>query len=116
MLLLVFSTSVFVIVLGVIAVSTHFYVVCFHVICLMLLFHGHVSYRSFPITGPLLCLQDWKILLSSSSETQGQIVGERESLNGQKNMARTKVKNGEKSHWGQCLTRPVPNGRRHSDF
>ena len=27
-------------------------------------------------------------------------------------MARRKVKNGEKSPWGQCLTRPVPNGRR----
>ena len=28
-------------------------------------------------------------------------------------MARTKVKNGEKSPWGQCLTRPVAsNGTR----
>ena len=27
-----------------------------------------------------------------------------------------KVKNGEKSPWGQCLTRPVPNGRRRSAF
>ena len=32
-----------------------------------------------------------------SSETQGQIVGARESLNGGENMARRKVKNGEKS-------------------
>ena len=32
------------------------------------------------------------------------------------NMARRKVKNGEKSPWGQCLTRPVPNGRRRSAF
>ena len=31
-------------------------------------------------------------------------------------MTRRKVKNGEKSPWGQCLTRPVPNGRRRSDF
>ena len=31
-------------------------------------------------------------------------------------MAQRKVKNGEKSPWGQCLTRPVPNGRRHSGF
>ena len=31
-------------------------------------------------------------------------------------MARRKVKNGEKSPWGQCLTIPVPNGRRRSDF
>ena len=49
-----------------------------------------------------------------SSETQGQIVGARESLNGWKNIARRKVKNGEKSPWGQCLTRPVLNGRRRS--
>ena len=28
-------------------------------------------------------------------------------------MARRKVKNGEKNPWGQCLTRPVPNGRPH---
>ena len=31
-------------------------------------------------------------------------------------MAQRKVKNGEKSPWGQCLTRPVPNGRRRSGF
>ena len=51
---------------------------------------------------------------SPSSETQGQIVGARESLNGRKNKARRKVKNSEKSPWGQCLNRPVPNGRRRS--
>ena len=56
------------------------------------------------------------ILGEPSSETQGQIVGARESLNGRKNKARRKVKNGEKSPWGQCLTRPVPNGRRRSRF
>ena len=39
--------------------------------------------------------------LVTSSEAQGQIVRARESLNGQKNMARRKVKNGEKSPWGQ---------------
>ena len=33
----------------------------------------------------------------TSSETQGQIVGARESLNGRKNKARRKVKNGQKS-------------------
>ena len=53
-------------------------------------------------------------LAVASSETQGQIVGTRKSLNGRKDMARRKVKNGEKSPWGQCLTRPVPNGRRCS--
>ena len=31
-------------------------------------------------------------------------------------MERRKVKNGEKSPWGQCLTRPVPNGRRRFGF
>ena len=31
---------------------------------------------------------------NASSETQGQSVGARESLNGRKNMARRKVKNG----------------------
>ena len=31
-------------------------------------------------------------------------------------MERRKVKNGEKSRWGQCLKRPVPNGRRPSGF
>ena len=51
-----------------------------------------------------------------SSETQGQIVGARESLNGPKNKAQRKVKNGQKSPWGQCLTRPVPNGRHRSSF
>ena len=51
-----------------------------------------------------------------SLETQGQIVGAKESLNGRKNKARRKVKKGEKSPWEQCLTRPVPNGRRRSGF
>ena len=58
---------------------------------------------------PKVSLQIWVNLgVGTSSETQGQIVGTRESLNGRKNMARRKVKNGEKSPWGQCLTRPVP--------
>ena len=58
----------------------------------------------------------YKLKKFSSLEIQGQIVGTRESLNGRKDVARKKVKNGEKSPWGQCLTRPVPNGRRHSGF
>ena len=67
------------------------------------------------------CVLDKMVTLRhcrTSSETQGQIVpGARESLiNGQKNMARRKVKNSEKSPWGQCFTGPVPNGRRRSDF
>ena len=42
--------------------------------------------------------------------------GNEEKSKGRKNMARRKVKNGEKTPWGQCLTRPVPNGRRRSGF
>ena len=60
-----------------------------------------------------------KIYSGTSSETQAQIVGARESLNGGGgggNMARRKVNKGEKSLWGQCLTRPVPNDRRRSGF
>ena len=56
------------------------------------------------------------LISTPSSETQGQIVGAMGSLNGRKNMARRKVKNGAKSPWRQCLTRPVPNGRCHSGF
>ena len=35
---------------------------------------------------------------------------EEKSKRAEKYMARRKVKNGEKSPWRQCLTRPVPNG------
>ena len=41
---------------------------------------------------------------------------EEKSKRAEKYMARRKVKNGEKSPWGQCLTRPVPNDRRRSGF
>ena len=41
--------------------------------------------------------------------------GEGKSKRAEK-MGRRKVKNGEKSPWGQCLTRPVPNCRGRSDF
>ena len=57
-----------------------------------------------------------RVYVITSSETQGQIVRARESLNGRENKARRKVKNGEKSPWGQCLTRPVPNGHRRFGF
>ena len=63
-----------------------------------------------------LCQEYYWFILPPSSETQGQTMGARESLNGWKNMARRKVKNGEKSPWGQCFTRPVLNGRRRSAF
>ena len=41
---------------------------------------------------------------------------EEKSKRAEKYTARRKVKNGEKSPWGQCLARPVPNGRRRSGF
>ena len=44
-----------------------------------------------PILGSL---NDYSFFTKSSSETQGQTVGTRESPNGQKNMQRRKVKNG----------------------
>ena len=55
-------------------------------------------------------LNGQSFIVDPSSETQGQIVRARGILNCQENMARRKVKNGEKSPLGQCLTRPVPNG------
>ena len=58
----------------------------------------------------------FEMMHASSSETQGQIVGAWESLNGRENIAQRKIKNGEKSPWGQCLTRPVLIGHRRSGF
>ena len=52
----------------------------------------------------------------SSSETQGQIVGARESLNGRKNKARRKVKNGEKSSSRGSLLFFVPYFCARLDF
>ena len=43
-------------------------------------------------------------------------MGTRESLNGRKNMARRKVKNGEKSPWGQCVFLPNQNAERRRPF
>ena len=45
----------------------------------------------------------------ASSETQGQIVGARESLSGRKNVARRKVRNGEKSSSRRSLLFFVPH-------
>ena len=55
------------------------------------------------------------ILVTNILGDPGADSGEEEkSKRAEKYMARRKVKNGEKSPWGQCLTRPVPNGRRRS--
>ena len=54
---------------------------------------------------------------ASSSETQGQIKGARESLNGWGIKYGTKKsKERREEPLGQCLTRLVPNGRRRSGF
>ena len=54
MLLSTFSFCIFCICAFVhaVAVSTPRYVVCRHSCCLMLLFQGHVTCRSFTLTGP----------------------------------------------------------------
>ena len=56
------------------------------------------------------------IVLYILGDPGAELVGARESLNGRKNVARRKIRNGKKSPWGECLTRPAPNGRRHSGF
>ena len=57
-----------------------------------------ISIKSSYMRGPSLPRRRFRgARFSSSSETQGQIVGTRESLNGRKNVARRKVKSGEKS-------------------
>ena len=42
--------------------------------------------------------------------------GEGKSKRAEKYIWNEEVKNGEKSPWGQCLTRNSPNGRRRSGF
>ena len=61
-------------------------------------------------------LNMYEVWYFSSSETQGQIVGASESLNGRKNMARRKVKNGGKSPWGQCVFLPNQKAERRRPF
>ena len=54
-----------------------------------------------------------KVILGDPGADKG---GEGNSKRAKKYMKRRKVKNGEKSPWGECLTRPVPNGRCRSGF
>ena len=49
----------------------------------------------------------------ASSETQRQIVGARESLNGRKKWREQKSRTGGEP-WGQCFTRPVPDSQGRS--
>ena len=61
----------------------------------------------------VLCMYIYLSILGDPGADSGD---EEKSKRAEKYMARRKVKNGEKSPWGQCLTRPVPNGRRRSGF
>ena len=56
-------------------------------------------------------LNERRLSQFSSLETQGQIVGAEGKSKRAGKYGTKKVKNGEKSPWGQCLTRQVPNGR-----
>ena len=58
---------------------------------------GYISVTSIP---RLQSAETASVANAASSETQGQIVGARESLNGRQNMARRKVKNGENEPLG----------------
>ena len=72
---------------------------------------GEPWQNEFSLTG--LRVQNYHAGFWTSSETQGQIVGARESLNGRKNVAQRKVKNGKKSPWrpfGTGLVRHCPQG------
>ena len=46
----------------------------------------------------------------------GAVSGGRESKQARKKFGRTKVKNENKSPWGQSFNGPVPNGRSNSGF
>ena len=68
---------------------------------------GKVHFRLTYVAQKRLCFNSLLILGDPGADS-----GKR----AEKYMARRKVENGEKSPWGQCLTRPVPNGRRRSGF
>ena len=51
-----------------------------------------------------------------SSETQGQLVGQKKSKQARTKFGRRKVKNENKSPRGQGFNGPVPNGRSNSGF
>ena len=71
-------------------------------------FHN-ISYIVFPVN----LINVNRVILGDPGADSGH---EEKSKRAEKYMARRKVKNGEKSPCGQCLTRPVPNGRRRSGF
>ena len=70
---------------------------------------GNMGYDRYSVPDDCSC----RIILGDPGADSGD---EGKSKRAEKHMARRKVKNGEKSPWGQCLTRSVPNGRRRSDF
>ena len=67
---------------------------------------GHAQHRSFT----LWLLNQYFVLRIPSHilGDPGADSGDEGKSKRAENVARRKVKNGEKSPWGQCLTRPVP--------
>ena len=55
----------------------------------------------------------WESILGGPGAVTG---GEKKSKRERKKFGRRKVKNDEKSPWGQGLNGPVPNGRGSSGF
>ena len=55
----------------------------------------------------------WESILGGPGAVTG---GEKKSKRERKKFGRRKVKNDEKSPWGQVLNGPVPNGRGSSGF
>ena len=71
----------------------------------------------------LLFLQSKTLKVKKIARIAKDILGDPETDSGGKGKSTRVEKHGmrkskerEKSPWGQCLTRPVPNGRRHSTF
>ena len=83
----------------------------FHIIYLFLDPYLIMNHQNHPVDfGPSLLPPS--LILGDPGADSG---GEGKSKRAQ-NKARRKLKNGEKSPWGQCLTGPVPNGRHRSGF
>ena len=84
---------------------------CFHLCCLLAFITSVLYYFCNYVF--MYCFQMIVSTVSGILGDSGADSGDEEkSKRAEKYMARRKVKNGEKSPWGQCLTRPVPNGRR----
>ena len=77
---------------------------------------GNKKHRRSFLVPPNIWVPPSRNRVFPSSETQGQILGARESLNGRKNKARKKVNNGEKSSSRRSLLFFVPYFSACLDF